>query len=713
MTNDEFDTRFAELLQQAPLPLDALWRMITENAAATDEAAFEKRIGQVQDALVNAGDLDGLIAFFQRLAADLKLGAGSFSCKPVLKKTTKDKAVTAAIESAGFDELEPLEAIRRFSFIRTLQPGMLVMDKTWGIGTIRTVDTFFKRFTVDFQTRKNHAVPMAQAPLSLSSVNPGHLLARKLTDPASIAAQVKEAPAGIVREALRDFGSMSAVKLEQVLTENGILPATKWKSFWDNARKALKADPCVDLPPKRTDPIILREQPADLAASWTAAFRAERNIEKLLSRIDEAEAQEAGFLQKPEVRDALADRMAFAEKGTHNADPVLYARIALTCRRLGLDTPPPGTFRAHLWEKGRYIQAVAKLNAHETADLTAFLFTEPGAAERFMPVLGTLPYGLLDEVLKHLHSAPEAPACAARCTGLLLAPKAPPSLILWALRSRKDFADWKLPSLHDLMTHGLAILDEKHTKEGLRVQNTIKRLFENHRWFDAAFKELDPLQRQSVFERIQASGAWRNEPSTHHHFISRMIKAEPHLANLRKATTQEKEKAAPRLTSWRSLREKQHAYHQLVDVELPKNSQDIAQARSYGDLRENFEYQAAKDHQRQLLHRQSVMEKELRLVQGTDFAGITAERVAPGTQVTLTDDAGAISSYVILGEWDRDEVLHIISCRSRLAQCLLDHAVGERLLIPAEGGEKLVTLTAIAPLSDEVREWMGGDAVNS
>jgi transcription elongation GreA/GreB family factor len=73
----------------------------------------------------------------------------------------------------------------------------------------------------------------------------------------------------------------------------------------------------------------------------------------------------------------------------------------------------------------------------------------------------------------------------------------------------------------------------------------------------------------------------------------------------------------------------------LVEVDLPKNSHDIAVARSYGDLRENFEYQAAKDLQRQLLQRQAEMQIELKTVKGTDFADAPCNKVGSGTTVVL------------------------------------------------------------------------------
>ncbi|MCL1888679.1 MAG: GreA/GreB family elongation factor [Kiritimatiellaeota bacterium] len=700
--------RFLELMLQSPLPADELRRTLTECAKGGVKAEdFEAAITQVQEALIQAADFDGMVAFHLGLAQDLALDAAfGASAKLLLKKTVKDRLVLAALDSAGFEDQPPVEAFRRFNFLRGLEAGTIVMDKTWGVGVVKSVDAFFKRVNIDFPARKNHPVPMAQAAASLSRVGAAHLLAQKIASPAALAARVKEAPADVIREALRDFGAMSVARLEETLVENGILAASGWKNFWEAARKVLKADPCVEIPARRTDPIVIREQAQDVSGAWLKAFSAERDIAKILAKIEDARARQPDLLKRGDALAALAERMAFAEKGGFKSDPVLYARIALTCRELGLATPAPEVFRAHLWDADRHLAAAAGLSARDTEALAKFMLDDENGAARVLDALDRLPYAFLEPALALLRANPDAPA---RCAALLLSPKAPPAIILWALRNRAAFKEWRLAGLHDLITHGLALLDEKFMKEELRLQNNIKALFENMRWFEAAFAELDPLQRQSVFERFQNAAAWRNEPSTHHRLITAMIKAEPGLANLRKAKTaaHEGEKAAPRLTSWRSLAEKKKAYSQLVDVEMPKNTQDIATARGYGDLRENFEYQSAKDLQRQLLHRQSVMENELRLVKGSDFADAPLDHAGPGVGVALAGENGARKNYVILGEWDRDEALNIISCRSRLAQCLEGHVAGDQLMVPAEDGEQLVTLAAITPLTEEVRAWIG------
>ena len=198
--------------------------------------------------------------------------------------------------------------------------------------------------------------------------------------------------------------------------------------------------------------------------------------------------------------------------------------------------------------------------------------------------------------------------------------------------------------------------------------------------------------------------------------MGRMIKFDPSLTERRRASTDNTgaaAKAPQRLTSWRSLLERRALYKRLVEIELPKTSQDIAVARSYGDLRENFEYHAAKHAQSLLLQRQSEMDQELKLVQGTDFATASTTAVGMGVCVRLAYPDGRTGHFCILGEWDRDEALGIISCKSRMAQCLEGCKPGGSMQIPGEQGDESVMVVAIEPLSPAIREWIGAPAATA
>jgi len=107
-----------------------------------------------------------------------------------------------------------------------------------------------------------------------------------------------------------------------------------------------------------------------------------------------------------------------------------------------------------------------------------------------------------------------------------------------------------------------------------------------------------------------------------------------------------------------------------------------------------------------LLQRQAEMDADLRQVKGTDFANAPTDRAGAGTAVTLGLPDSSRATYHILGEWDRDETLNIISCKSKLALCIEGKGVGDRVLIPGAAGETVATVDAIGPLPESVRAWI-------
>ncbi len=65
------------------------------------------------------------------------------------------------------------------------------------------------------------------------------------------------------------------------------------------------------------------------------------------------------------------------------------------------------------------------------------------------------------------------------------------------------------------------------------------------------------------------------------------------------------------VVSWESLERRKNEYAELVQKAIPANSKEIAVARSYGDLRENHEYKAAKEMQKILMRRKGELESQI------------------------------------------------------------------------------------------------------
>jgi transcription elongation GreA/GreB family factor len=704
------ETQFLTALEARPVPVEALIEEIRALQASGQSAAASNFIQMLEDALVEATDRDGLLRLLRFRAASHETDrAFGLFCRELLAETWKERDAAAYLDAAGFNDHTPAEALLRLERLLACRPGAMFLDKTWGFGVVKRVDTFYRKLSFDFAGKPAHQLAFASAAESLTPIDQSHLLAQSHANPAAIARLVTEQSDEIVRMALRSFGALSVIRLEQLLTEHRIVAAADWKSFWERARKGLKSDPLVEMPAKRSDPIILHAQTRNYDSTWVANFARERDPAKILTGVESYYEATNGVFEES-ARPTLLERLAFAAKGAWNTDPALYARLAALMDRSRLEAVPPAEMRAHLWDKQRFLTAAQRLVARDIARMIQMLLAEEDAPARLLAVLHEMPFSLLSETLEALREHPALPSVQSRCRELLLSPQAPATLVVWTFRHRDALTGWSLPGLSELLAHAILLVEASLSGEELRMQNHMRQLFENTKWFAAILQELDATGRRALFDRVQASTAW--DATTQRALMGRMIKFEPALAERRRAIDNSGAAAKPtqRLTSWRSLLERRTQYKRLVEVELPKTSQDIAVARSYGDLRENFEYHAAKHAQALLLQRQSEMEQELKLMQGTNFAHVATARVGMGVRVQLAYPDGRSSSFCILGEWDRDEALNIISCKSRLAQCLEGCQPGTSTQIPGEQGDETVTIQAIEPLDETIRDWIGAPA---
>jgi transcription elongation GreA/GreB family factor len=162
--------------------------------------------------------------------------------------------------------------------------------------------------------------------------------------------------------------------------------------------------------------------------------------------------------------------------------------------------------------------------------------------------------------------------------------------------------------------------------------------------------------------------------------LGRIIKLHPPIQAL--LVPQGREAAAAKVqgivVSWESLEQRKAEYDELVTKRIPANSKDIAIARSYGDLSENYEFKAAKETQKVLMSRQGELEAMLNSARGTDFNDARTDTVGIGTVVTLTDlTENKAVRYSVLGAWDSDPDRGIVSYPTALAQALLNKKVGD------------------------------------
>lgn len=131
--------------------------------------------------------------------------------------------------------------------------------------------------------------------------------------------------------------------------------------------------------------------------------------------------------------------------------------------------------------------------------------------------------------------------------------------------------------------------------------------------------------------------------------------------------------------------------HRLKTVDRPAASQAIAEAREKGDLKENAEYDAAKESQGLLEARINNLENIVATARILDASNINTNRVSILTRVTLTNlNTNKQVTYQIVSEGEADLKAGKISVTSPIGSGILGKTVGDvaEIAVPA-GSMKL------------------------
>ena len=629
----------------------------------------------------------------------------SAGIREILKKATRDRLLLSFVDSVGFGTRPAEDSLARLEKLMKLQPGTRVLSAAWGLGEVKRLDYFYRRVTVDFRTRKGHQFTFDAACETLSLAPENHILVTAAADPERMKKMLAEEPGEFVKAMLKSFGDMPVTRLEELSSQNGFVKQANWKQFWERARADLRKDKLVEIPTRRAEPLHLKATAETYADEWFETFSALRDPKSILSSVTELQGTGRVKSLDDAARAKLSDRLAFALKGARGVDDALYARLAFAVDALKLDAPDTAKMRTYLWEHERYLAAARNLPARDTGSLVVFLTAQDreGTKGNLFAALPRMCFPLLSETMAFFKDDAD---CEDAVAALLKQPDAPATLVTYVLGRYDDFAKWsKLPPLVVILEHAIALGEGRQNGETLKMQNIIRRLFADQKWLEAIFAKLGDAERALFFERFQASIAW--DPSTHHMIVVRMARIAPELAS--RQIRKEAPKSVERITSARSYAERRAAYEKLVTVDIPENTKAIEFARGYGDLSENFEYQSAKDKERMLLQKQETMQAELDAVRAVDFSDVVADVVKPGTMAVIRTAAGEELTYVVLGEWDNDLDRKVISCKTRLAENMLGKAAGDTFDLPdAEGGTSVATISAVLPLSDEMKNWVKG-----
>jgi transcription elongation factor GreA len=135
----------------------------------------------------------------------------------------------------------------------------------------------------------------------------------------------------------------------------------------------------------------------------------------------------------------------------------------------------------------------------------------------------------------------------------------------------------------------------------------------------------------------------------------------------------------------------------MKNEDMPRIAEQIAQARGYGDLSENAEFDAAVEAQGMLQARINDLQNKLGQAYIVDKSNISTDRAAYGLKVRVLDvDLDEEEDFILVGPGEEDYDQNKILITSPIGQGLVGKKVGEEVEVPIPRGVLKLKIVGIA-----------------
>jgi transcription elongation GreA/GreB family factor len=578
----------------------------------------------------------------------------------------------------------------------SLRPGGFCYHKSWGLGRVESYNFIMGQILIDFGPRKGHAMKLEYAAESLKPIAEDHILARKAADPGVVRKEAADDPCLFVRKLLADLGGAATVDQIGQALEPEVFNSAEFKKWWASAKRALAKDGHVGLPGKKSDPVVLREEALSQADELLASFRQARQIKDQLAALARILKEASALAGHPEeVRSVIAAIEQAAGKNqklnTPQAVDLILSRDDL-CAATGATPGDLTLARIIRDEEARLAEVLDALGASKIRQvLAAFpsIFGDewPQKATRLLFRAGSK---VVPEAAKLLIQNSQVEMLRRELDRAIRDHSIPSEALIWLCKERSGpLGDLLGARLFAAILH---TIEREQLHENRKSNRLGDLLYDDRELIGDLLEAAEPDTARDAMRRLMLCPVF--EDLIKRSLLARMVRAHPELEAMLGGGDREKEEAL--IVSWESLVKRKAEYEDLVNKKIPENTRDISVARSYGDLRENFEYKSAKEMQRVLMRRKSEMERDLGRARATGFENPDTSKVSIGTIVDVRSGAGgATTTYTILGAWDSDPANHVISYLTAVGQALLGKAVGETAVLAGEHSTDTVEVAAV------------------
>jgi len=557
--------------------------------------------------------------------------------------------------------------------------------RSWGFGTIKAVDTVFARFTIDFEAKAGHAMDLTFAAQSLKPISPDHIMARKAANIEELRQLAATNHLELVKTVLNSFGGKATVEqIQQVLVPDVI--RDDWKKWWDAAKRELKKNGHFQVPLKKTEPIVYQVKEVSLQDRLMGDFRAAKGLKARVVVATEVLKNAHDLSDQAAAATEVVAALNAEIPSYHRTQPAVALEAIFVrddIRQMGGIAPAEGELNPDaIWSQDQKLGPLMELvpAAKHRHALESFKAANPEQwHDDLLKSLNSVPAKLCKEFTSLLIHEGKLDLLKETVARLISQHTASSELMLWLAKERNDsYADILGPEVFRAMLTAME-RDQFNEKRSNRLRDFI---LDDQDLLVELIGSADLEIIKDLTRALQLSPSF--DDMDKRSLLARIVKSYPAIQSL--ISGEQTKQDTGLIVSWDSLSRRRDEYRELVEKKIPANSKEIAIARSYGDLRENHEYKAAKEMQKLLMKRKGELESMIVRARGTDYANPRVDVVSIGTIVRATDmETNLPEEFTILGAWDSDPDKGIISYLSPVAQALLNKQVGEQVEFEVHG----------------------------
>ncbi|MCK9287226.1 MAG: transcription elongation factor GreA [Sphaerochaetaceae bacterium] len=586
--------------------------------------------------------------------------------------------------------------------------GSFVFHKSWGIGRIRELN--HTNVVIDFASKRNHSMTLQMAFGSLQVLPKSHIWVLKSVFPKE---KLTEKFNSDVEWGLRTLISshQNAASLKDMKAEMvpSIFTPSEWNSWSSNAKKELMANTMFGFMPNDPDVHTVRTTPISFEEKTLGLFKMEKRFYQKVRTMRD-------FLANgdPESEFFLEMVRFFLENCTTQPvdDKVISSYLFVQSMRARfnfIEIPEEVTFK-DLYGKLESIPETFKaIDDSELKKMFIDSVVEVEEPSNIDKVLVSLyPYYLTSYIMDTLKEHGKTKVIEDMFRKACTYYKENADLFTYLLRTYdRKFWEKKIKVPFEmLVSSALQLLDfalnaveaKRQTVENRKLAKILNTMLFNERMIFDFLKTCtqDGAQRINFIVQRMAYLEPAKKIEVKHEILERF----PSFEFLGENTNEPEMVSSGLLVTIAKLQEKQNELDHVMNVEIPENSKEIGYALSLGDLRENSEFKAAKERQGLLNFTMNKLSDEISRAMVFTQSMVDTSKISFGTKVTLLNtDTGKEETYSILGPWESEPSLGIISYLAPFGAKLLNRTVGERFAFVLNERQYDFTVLSISALT--------------